>query len=157
MSSIVSRRPSCMNQWKDAFWMSIRLGRSRTCFRREKLLRARGAATPLLNYEASLGNGLRMFGELQAYVDGRTGQLTEYGQACARADLSPRRSASSIAEVPRVARRRGLCFCEQSDTVAGRHGLGSRKNGGGGPPIVASSRRSVFCGNVGQSRPPLVP
>src|ERR687892_324903 len=48
MSSIVSRRPSCMNQSKDAFWMSMRLGRSRTCFRREKLLRARGATATLL-------------------------------------------------------------------------------------------------------------
>src|SRR5918992_3810232 len=71
MSFIVSRRPSSMNQWKDAFWMSIRLGRSRTCFRREKLLRARGAATPLLNYEASLGNGLEMWKNVQADVDGR--------------------------------------------------------------------------------------
>src|SRR5215210_6368404 len=45
MSSIVSRRPSSRNHWKDAFWMSIRLGRSRTCLRREKLVRARGALT----------------------------------------------------------------------------------------------------------------
>src|ERR687896_1464008 len=71
MSSIVSRRPSSMNQWKDAFWMSIRLGRSRTCFRCEKLLRARGATTPLLNYEASLGNGLERWKNVQADVDGR--------------------------------------------------------------------------------------
>src|SRR6478735_254726 len=48
MSSIVSRRPSFRNQSNEAFWMSIRLGRSRTCFRREKLLRARGAATRVL-------------------------------------------------------------------------------------------------------------
>src|ERR671912_193235 len=45
MSSIVSRRPSSRNQSKLAFWMSIRLGRSRTCLRREKFLRARGAVT----------------------------------------------------------------------------------------------------------------
>src|SRR6266540_5107408 len=45
MSRIVSSRPSSRNHWKDAFWMSIRLGRSRTCLRREKLVRARGAAT----------------------------------------------------------------------------------------------------------------
>src|SRR5436190_4113190 len=45
MSSIVSRRPSSMNHLKEAFWMSIRFGRSSTCLRREKLLRARGAAT----------------------------------------------------------------------------------------------------------------
>src|SRR5207237_10366781 len=48
MSSIVSRRPSSRNQENEAFWMSIRLGRSRTCFRREKLVRARGAATLLV-------------------------------------------------------------------------------------------------------------
>src|ERR671925_652882 len=61
MSSIVSRRPSSMNHRNEAFWMSIRLGRSRTCFRREKLLRGRGATTPLLNYEASLENGVGMW------------------------------------------------------------------------------------------------
>src|SRR5919198_2527742 len=49
MSSIVSRRPSSRNHRKEAFWMSIRLGRSRTCLRREKLLRARGAATGVVN------------------------------------------------------------------------------------------------------------
>src|SRR6478752_4781016 len=48
MSSIVSRRPSLRNHSNDAFWMSIRLGRSRTCFRREKLVRARGATVVLL-------------------------------------------------------------------------------------------------------------
>src|SRR5918992_153472 len=52
MSSIVSRRPSSMNHWKDAFWMSMRLGRSRTCFRREKLLRARGATATLLKCDS---------------------------------------------------------------------------------------------------------
>src|SRR5918999_5788007 len=49
MSSIVSRRPSFLNQSNEAFWMSMRLGRSRTCVRREKLLRARGAATLVVN------------------------------------------------------------------------------------------------------------
>src|SRR5215211_4922099 len=48
MSPIVSRSPSVMNQSKEAFWMSIRLGRSRTCFRREKLFRARREATLLV-------------------------------------------------------------------------------------------------------------
>src|SRR2546430_2656778 len=48
MSSIVSLRPSFLNHSNEAFWMSIRLGRSRTCLRREKLLRARGAATPVV-------------------------------------------------------------------------------------------------------------
>src|SRR4029450_5808607 len=56
MSSIVSRRPSSRNQSKLAFWMSIRLGRSRTCFRREKFLRARGAVTRVVKVRtASLG------------------------------------------------------------------------------------------------------
>src|SRR5918912_695376 len=50
MSSIVSRRPSFRNQSNEAFWMSIRFGRSRTCFRREKLFRARGAATLLVKW-----------------------------------------------------------------------------------------------------------
>src|SRR5712691_10629520 len=45
MSSIVSRSPSFRNHPNEAFWMSIRWGRSRTCFRRENDLRARGAAT----------------------------------------------------------------------------------------------------------------
>src|SRR2546421_12989932 len=45
MSSMVSRRPSLRNQSKDSRWMSIRLGRSRTCLRREKDLRAAGAVT----------------------------------------------------------------------------------------------------------------
>src|SRR5437868_9025384 len=45
MSSIVSRRPSSRNHWNEAFWMSIRLGRSRTWGRRENDLRARGEAT----------------------------------------------------------------------------------------------------------------
>src|SRR5215217_3036680 len=49
MSSIVSRSPSFRNQSNEAFWMSMRLGRSRTCLRREKLLRARGAATFVVN------------------------------------------------------------------------------------------------------------
>src|SRR5215211_3201087 len=124
MSSIVSRRPSSMNQWKDTFWMSIRLGRSRTCFRREKLLRARGAATPLLNYEASLGNGLRIFGELRADVDGRNRPAYRIWTSLRKGGPQPRRSAASIAEARQVARRRGLSFCKQSDTIAGRHDWG---------------------------------
>ena len=39
-----------MNQRNEAFWMSIRLGRSRTCFRRENDLRALGAATVLVKW-----------------------------------------------------------------------------------------------------------
>src|SRR4029453_16425022 len=55
MSSIVSRRPSSRNHLKEAFWMSMRFGSSRTCFRREKLLGASGAAIVLLKCVASLG------------------------------------------------------------------------------------------------------
>src|SRR6266567_821870 len=56
MSSIVSRRPSSRNHWNEAFWMSIRLGRSRTCSSLEKDLRARGEATLVVKNEASLGD-----------------------------------------------------------------------------------------------------
>src|SRR5215210_7834498 len=48
MSSIVSRRPPfsvSTSQEKDFFWMSIRLGTSRTLSRRAKLRRVRGAST----------------------------------------------------------------------------------------------------------------
>src|SRR2546423_15080648 len=59
MSLIVSRRPPSRNHSNDAFWMSIRFGRSRTCLRREKVFRARGAAARVLvnGEEASLKNG----------------------------------------------------------------------------------------------------
>src|SRR5205814_3834456 len=56
MSSIVSRRPSSRNHWNEAFWMSIRLGRSSTCSRRENDLRARGEATFVVKEKASLGD-----------------------------------------------------------------------------------------------------
>ena len=39
-----------MNHVNEAFWMSIRLGRSRTCLRRENVLRALGAATLLVKW-----------------------------------------------------------------------------------------------------------
>src|SRR3954469_6465888 len=48
MSSIVSRKPPLSvstNQAKDFFWMSMRLGTSRTLSRRAKLRRVRGAST----------------------------------------------------------------------------------------------------------------
>src|SRR3954452_9557599 len=48
MSSIVSRSPpdsGSTSQSKDRRWMSIRLGTSRTLFRRAKERRARGATT----------------------------------------------------------------------------------------------------------------
>src|SRR5215216_2192303 len=106
MSSIVSRRPSSRNHWNDAFWMSIRLGRSRTCFRREKLLRARGAATPLVNYEASLENGSERWRTQARTWTAGTGQLSERGQAYARAKGRPWRSAGSIAEASALAAAR---------------------------------------------------
>src|SRR5258706_9118270 len=56
MSSIVSRRPSSRNHLNDAFWMSIRFGRSSTCSRRENDLRARGEATFVVKEKASLGD-----------------------------------------------------------------------------------------------------
>src|ERR671933_2151427 len=59
MSSIVSRSPSARNQSKDAFWMSIRLGSSRTCFRREKLFRATGAATLVVKRNSLPYDGVR--------------------------------------------------------------------------------------------------
>src|SRR4029453_2545299 len=57
MSSIVSRRPSSRNPLNEAFWLLMRFGSSRMCFRREKLLRASGAAIVLLKCGASLGIG----------------------------------------------------------------------------------------------------
>src|SRR4051794_41944964 len=56
MSLMVSRRPPSRNHSNDAFWMAIRFGRSRTCLRREKVFRARGAAARVLvnGEEASL-------------------------------------------------------------------------------------------------------
>src|ERR1051326_5678053 len=57
MSSIVSRRPSSRNHWKEAFWMSIRLGRSSTCSIWEKDLRARGEATVVVKESSLPWNG----------------------------------------------------------------------------------------------------
>src|SRR4051794_28742991 len=68
MSSIVSRRPSSRNHWNEAFWMSIRLGRSRTWGRWEKDLRARGEATLVVKK-----SGLPMDWRVQAKVGVQTG------------------------------------------------------------------------------------
>src|SRR5262245_55808578 len=57
MSSMVSRSPSLRNQSNDAFWMSIRCGSSRTCFTREKEVRARGAATLVVKRYSLPQNG----------------------------------------------------------------------------------------------------
>src|SRR6185437_15820769 len=68
MSSIVSRRPSSRNHWNEAFWMSIRFGRSRTWGRWEKDLRARGEATLVVKK-----SGLPMDWRVQAKVGVQTG------------------------------------------------------------------------------------
>src|SRR3954447_4492341 len=84
MSSIVSRRPSSRNHLKEAFWMSIRLGRSRTCLRREKVLRARGAAVVLLKMRSLPWNyGVRVRGSPTG-----TEQNSEKDGACASAAVS---------------------------------------------------------------------
>src|ERR1700748_1162294 len=72
MSSIVSRRPSLRNQSKDSRWMSMRLGRSRTCLRRENEWRARGDV-PVLAKENRLPYWLYMRGgaEKRACKGGR--------------------------------------------------------------------------------------
>src|SRR5207248_11057688 len=92
MSSIVSRRPSSRNHWNEAFWMSIRLGRSRTCFRREYDLRARGAATLVAKKRASLEKaGVQCESAVSACEDanvrdvGATRQGTEETPSSARA------------------------------------------------------------------------
>src|SRR6184192_1447605 len=64
MSSMVSLSPSFRNQSNDSRWMSIRLGRSRTCLRRENDLRARGAVTELAKKKASL-TGYEVSGEAE--------------------------------------------------------------------------------------------
>src|SRR3954470_3484915 len=80
MSSIVSRRPSSRNHLNEAFWMSIRLGRSRTCGRRENDLRARGEATLVVKK-----SGLPM--------DGRV--LAKSGRANRRTSVTSRRDVGA--------------------------------------------------------------
>ena len=75
MSSIVSRSPSSRNHWNEAFWMSIRLGRSRTCFRRENVLRARGATAVLLKNSLPLGSERSVMGT--GRVGARLGRNSE--------------------------------------------------------------------------------
>src|SRR5438094_4989568 len=70
MSSIVSLRPSSRNHWNEAFWMSIRLGRSRTCSRREKDVRARGEATVVVK-KSSLPWDVRNQAEIGEQERGR--------------------------------------------------------------------------------------
>src|SRR5215210_3070393 len=115
MSSMVSRRPASMNHRKDAFWMSIRFGRSRTCFRREKLLRGRGATTPLLNDEASLEKRRGNVDAAGGRSTAGTGQLSETEQACARAGQPWAQSGECSTE----AEGRVLEFSSQSGTIRG--------------------------------------
>src|SRR5919204_1058816 len=94
MSSIVSRSPSSMNHWKEAFWMSIRLGRSSTCFRREKLLRVRGAATRVVK-SGCLPYGYEGEWEMRTGESRRgTAKYTQRGRGGARASgwVAARRS-----------------------------------------------------------------
>src|SRR3954451_13682489 len=70
MSSIVSRRPSSRNHWNEAFWMSIRLGRSRTFSICEKDLRARGEATVVVK-ESSLPWDRRSQADAGVRIGGR--------------------------------------------------------------------------------------
>src|SRR3954447_12331560 len=69
MSSIVSRSPSSRNHWNEAFWMSIRLGRSRMFSIREKDLRGRGEATLVVKK-----SGLPMAGEMWRVQGVQTGR-----------------------------------------------------------------------------------
>src|SRR5437763_15093661 len=86
MSSIVSRRPSSRNHSNEAFWMSIRLGRSRTCLRREKLLRARGAATRVVK-SGCLPYGYEVDVEMRTGERRRgTDKYSERGGRCASPD-----------------------------------------------------------------------
>src|SRR5881275_3211345 len=89
MSSIVSLRPSSRNHWNEAFWMSMRLGRSRTCSRRENDVRARGEATLVVKKD-SLPWGRTRSGEFgrESVQNGRTAaqparvpDLTPFSQA----------------------------------------------------------------------------
>src|SRR5437764_14871453 len=66
--------------------MSIRLGRSRTCLRREKLLRARGAATRVVK-SGCLPYGYEVDVEVRAGERRRgTAKYSERGGRCASAD-----------------------------------------------------------------------
>src|SRR5215210_7751826 len=153
MSSIVSRRPSSMNHLKEAFWMSIRFGRSRTCFRREKLLRGRGATTPLLNYEASLENGVGMW-TLQA--DGRRPEPASLSKQDkpAQGPGSPGRSEGSVAAGSRIAAatpsgvfpRKVGQFAREDPEVASFQNHLERPTSDEGPanrPLVASSNGAL--------------
>src|SRR5215218_10809111 len=100
MSSIVSRRPSCRNHAKEAFWMSMRFGSSRTCFRREKVLRASGAAVVLLKCGASLNYGERVRGSTTG-----TEQNSEKAGACASATAAdPSHPKCGTTKRPRIFR-----------------------------------------------------
>src|SRR5205809_5185961 len=103
MSSIVSRRPSSRNHWNEAFWMSMRLGRSRTCLRREKLVRALGAATLVVKDAASLRDAVRSrTASGQTWTAGTTAQPARVPKNPASAQGYPggfrRSSSASVAE-----------------------------------------------------------
>src|SRR3954470_6959823 len=117
MSSIVSRRPSSRNHWNEAFWMSMRLGRSRTWGRWEKDLRARGEATLVVKK-----SGLPVGGAVQAKMGVQTGgragrRRNQPGYRTWRPDRKqkPRRAPNSDRQrvAPGPGRRKcttGACF-----------------------------------------------
>src|SRR5574338_1259734 len=92
MSSIVSRRPSARNHWNEAFWMSIRLGRSRTCFRRENVLRARGATAVLLkNSLPYVRRSVMRTGRVRARLEAEQRRIAD-----AHAPPQPRRGVGTV-------------------------------------------------------------
>ena len=94
--------------------MSIRLGRSRTCFRREKLLRARGAATLLVKCEASLENGVGWDGDVR--TSGGTAQRTELARLRKqqRNGAGPGRNSRVAAGREAVSERAGVAHARDS-------------------------------------------
>src|SRR5262245_32537345 len=134
MSSMVSRRPSLRNHSNEAFWMSIKLGRSRTCFRREKLLRARGATVVLLKMRqpplTACGDGdggaRKARAEPRRLADRHTPPQPPDWR-CRR--LRPRRSvaeetAAGVSPCPTVGRHpgyRGLRGCAAADLSTARY------------------------------------
>src|SRR5215471_3356656 len=107
MSSIVSRRPSLRNQWNEAFWMSIRFGRSRTCFTREKDVRARGAATLAVKRYSLPQNGerIRKVGQAKTRNLGATCKGSEYQGGSARAAPKQAASGGMVARSERKGKR----------------------------------------------------
>src|SRR3954453_18456846 len=130
MSWIVSLSPSSRNHWNEAFWMSIRLGRSRTWGRWEKDLRARGEATLVVKK-----SGLPMDWRVQAKVGVQTGRRAgrrrnQPGYRTWRPDRKqkPRRAPNSDRQ--RVAPPSGRRKCHDWCLLYSRHQSFSALRGG---------------------------